>query len=185
MHAEVPIIGQEKDFSCGSATLMATLLYWLGDATPVDRESELWGALKIDPDVGAEPEAMVAVAQSLGLDAIPVLDLTLDDLRECLSSGITPILCLQAWKKGSLRYLVDYDDGHWVNLVGMDDKFAYIMDPWLARTEKAYGTIPLDQLDIRWHNPDDHGMPQEHMAVLIRGDHPAQPAPPAPVQPVP
>lgn len=178
---DAPIVGQRINFSCGSACLMACLLYWLGDETPVDDESELWGALAIDPESGAEPEAMARVARDLGLDAVPVLDLTIDDLREILAAGVTAILCLQAWKERAVSYLVDYDDGHYVLLVGMDHENAYVMDPLL---EGAYGEIPLGHLDTRWHNPDEEGMPQEHMAVLIRGQK-AHPAPSAPVEAVP
>lgn len=170
VQVEAPIVGQAENFSCGSAALFSCLLYWLGDATPVEEESELWGALAIDPETGAEPEAIAKVAQDLGLDAVPVLDLTLDDLRECLDGGMTAILCIQAWKDRDVRYLVDYDDGHYVVLVGMDEENAWVMDPWL---DSGYGKMPLLQLDQRWHNPDTEGMPQEHMAVLIRGEAPA------------
>jgi predicted double-glycine peptidase len=180
VHVESPIVGQVVNFSCGSAALMSCLLYWLGDGTPVNSESELWGALNIDPDSGAEPEAIASVARDLGLDAVPVLELTIEDLRECLEEGITCILCLQAWKERQVDYLYDYEDGHYVVLVGMDNKNAYVMDPWL---KDSYGFIPLGQLDTRWHNPDTEGFPQEHMAVLIRGEKP-HPGPAEPVEPV-
>ncbi len=168
MQVEVPIVTQSDDFSCGSACLMSVLLHWLGDALPVHAESELWGALAIDPEAGAAPEAIAKVARDMGLEALPILDLTIDDLRDCLDLGTTCILCLQAWKERPIDYLIDYEDGHYVVLVGMDARYAYVMDPWLS----SYGSLPIDQLDRRWHNPDEHGMPEEHMAVLIRGASP-------------
>jgi predicted double-glycine peptidase len=176
-----PLVGQRDDFSCGSAATMSCLLYWLGSKAPEQGESALWGALSMDPETGTEPEDIAKVSQGFGLDALPLLDLTVDDLRDCLALGMTVILCLQAWRDRKVRYLVDYIDAHYVVLVGMDETFAYVMDPWL---DSSYGSIPLDQLDIRWHNPDETGMPQEHMGILIRGKTPAIVAPPAPVEPV-
>jgi predicted double-glycine peptidase len=175
----VPLVEQPVDFSCGSAALFACLLYWLGEGAGLNAtsESELWGAIGIDAETGAEPEALAKVALELDLDAVPVMDLTIDDLRQCLEAGITAILCVQAWKKSDVRYRADYEDAHYVVLVGLDDEKATVMDPWL---ENAYGKIPLDQLALRWHNPDSEGQPQEHMAVLIRGKQPILQAPPMP-----
>jgi predicted double-glycine peptidase len=173
----VPIIPQSSDFSCGSACLLAVLHYWKGDNIGVSHEADLWKPLAIDTEAGAEPEQIVALAGQFGLAARHVLDLTQVDLQAALGKGQTVILLLQAWRERPVGWLVDWEDGHYIVLVGMDDANAFFMDPSI---HTSYGWMPREELDLRWHSPDTEGMPQFGAGVIIEGSAGARSFPAAP-----
>jgi hypothetical protein len=110
-------------------------------------------------------------------------NLSLDDLRAALDRGDTPILDIEAWpdpgtEKASWRE--DWDDGHYVALIGMDESYAYFMDP---SSDGKYAYIALPELSDRWHDEETrHGYKWrfEHLAVFIHGDRPPAPAAPRP-----
>jgi hypothetical protein len=100
--------------------------------------------------------------------------MSLDDLRAALARGDTVILDLQAWHD-PLREVIEkgwkeiWDDGHYVVLIAMDERFAYFMDP---STETGYVYVPLDELMDRWHDYEDrHGFVQRYyrLGLTIRG----------------
>lgn len=162
----VPIVPQSANFSCGSACLLAVLHYWKGDDIGLDHEADLWGPLAISRETGAEPEQIVGVAKDFGLHARHFVGMTQKDLRRFLADGSTVILLLQAWKERPIGWLADWDDGHYVVLVGMDGQNAYFMDPTI---HTSYGWMPLADLDARWHNPDRNGVPNFGEGVVVRG----------------
>ena len=62
----VPVVAQQTDYSCGPATLTATLRYW---QRPVACEEELYPLLHTTPKDGTEPFMLEAVARAHGLRA--------------------------------------------------------------------------------------------------------------------
>lgn len=167
----VPIVPQTADFSCGSACLLACLLYWKGNSLTVEREPELWGALNMDPTSGVEADRIAAVARRFGLLAASMQNMTVDALRGHLERGETVILCLQAWRdNGAEAYRSDWEDAHFVVLVGLDSMNAYFMDPMMRA---SYGWMSTVALHERWHSPDARGGAQHQVGIMIRGSVPA------------
>lgn len=144
----VPIMPQGTNYSCGPASLLAILHYWrVFDGN----ESELYGPLGTTPADGTEPEKIAAYAASrFHLRAEFKTGLTVDDLRTALAARKTVILDLQAWS-GSAHpdYARTWESGHYVVLVGLDDRFAYVMDP---EATGGYEYVTLSSLQERWHD---------------------------------
>jgi predicted double-glycine peptidase len=180
------LVRQQTDYSCGAASMQSVLKYWRAFD---GGEKELYGVLNTTSADGTEPQKLAEGARSFGLKADWRENLRFADLRAALERGDTPILAIQAWpdpgtEKASWRD--DWDDGHYVALIGMDDGYAYFMDP---SSDGKYAYITLPELSDRWHDAENrHGLTwrYDHLAVFIHGDGaPSAPAPRAPLQRMP
>jgi predicted double-glycine peptidase len=162
----VPIISQATPWTCGPASLMAALVYFgLYD----DTESRLATELGATPEQGIDPGSIAALARRLGLHAEVRTGLTLDDLAAELARGSVVILAVQAWAARPVDPATDWEDGHYVVLVGIDEARVYAMDP-SVRT--GYAFLERDALLARWHDYDVRGGRREayqHLGVVLRG----------------
>lgn len=173
----VPIISQATSWTCGPASLMAALVYF---GVYDDTESRLTAELGATPEQGVDPASLAAVARKFGLEAEVRTGLTLDDLATELARGSVVILAVQAWAARPVDPTTDWEDGHYVVLVGLDDARVYAMDP-SVRT--GYGYLERDALLRRWHDYDVRAGRREayqHLGVVLRGHaalhaYPAQP----------
>lgn len=159
---KLPIRKQELDFSCGAASLMSVLNYW---KVCNGKESSLYKDLEITAKYGVKPEKLAEVAIKHNLFAEIREQQTLDDLSVALRQGYTVILALQSWtEKNPVSWIDDWDDGHYVVLVGMDEENIFIMDPIID----TYGYIPKDEFMERWHDTNDEETPLYQLAIYIR-----------------
>jgi predicted double-glycine peptidase len=176
----VPLISQATPWTCGAASLMAALVYFGVFDEP---ESRLDDELHATPEQGVHPERIAAEARAFGLAAEVRTGLTLDQLAAELARGSIVILDLQAWPAGrSARASLDvgWEDGHYVVLVGLDDRHVYAMDP-SVRTGYAY--LTRDALLKRWHDyevRDGRREEYERLGIVLRGraalrSYPAEP----------
>ena len=62
--------------------------------------------------------------------------------------GIGPVLAKQGFTV-YVDYTADWDDGHYVVVVGYDDAHFYFMDPSVLG---SYTYLPLEALLARWHD---------------------------------
>jgi len=168
---QVPIVSQATEYSCGAAALLGILFYW----QVYDRnESSLFKALNVTEENGTAPDSIVQVAQSFGLKAELKRKQTLADLRAALSEGVTTILEIQAWRDEhrAVDWKDDWDDGHYVDLIAMDENYLYVMDP---SAHFGYGAIPMSEFMDRWHDVDTidgKNVIQEQVALYIKGKNP-------------
>jgi predicted double-glycine peptidase len=144
----VPLVAQQTEYSCGPAALASILRHhhvWNG------RERELYTLLRTHPQHGTLPEDLAAGARRFGLQAAVERDMTIERLRALLAERKLVILDVQAWPedKRPLPWSERWDDGHYVVLIGMDERFGFLMDP---SVEGAFAYAPLDELDARWHD---------------------------------
>ena len=170
--ARFPHVHQATATSCGAACLIMCALYWLGEAIPWQREKSVYSALRLGKD-GAEPDAIAAVAERIGLHATARTGMTQADLATLLAEGTPVILGLQAWRtlKSPPAWRDDWDDGHYVVAVGIKDAALVVRDPSLWVSD---GLIPLDELDDRWHLPLTADERATGVGIPIRGDKPAK-----------
>ena len=180
--AGIPDVRQSTGYSCGAAALQAVLAYW-GTS---EREDRLMARLHTTPQNGTSPDNIVRVAGEYGLKAKLWEGLTLEDLEAALRQGLTVIVDLQAWReKDEKPWTETWDDGHYMDLLGMDAKNLYFEDPSLLGSR---GFIPRAEFVDRWH--DYEGEPPldardrkyVHMAIFIKGDHRVSAAPLKPVK---
>ncbi len=166
----LPLVKQTADYDCGAASLYSVLVYW--DAYNGD-ETGLFPLLATTPKDGTDPVHLVIGADHYGLKAGITEHMTLDDLRDALERGDTVILDLQAWRDGKTKKTAwkdDWDDGHYVVLLAMDEENAFVMDP---SAEGGYAWLPQTELVERWHDFEDRHGPKvhyHHLGIIIHGN---------------
>jgi predicted double-glycine peptidase len=169
----VPLVRQATSWSCGAAALEAVLYYWRVFDGP---EDELWSPLHATPRDGTEPFRIAALARErFGLRAEYKTDVTLDQLRRAIGERQTVIVDLEAWAddKQPREWASDWDDGHYVVAVAIDDANLYVMDP---STAAGYAFLTIDDFLARWHDVEVKKKVQ-HMAIFIAGKTPLQSMP--------
>jgi predicted double-glycine peptidase len=176
---DVPDVRQSTGYTCGASALQAVLAYW-GTS---EREDRLAARLGSTPEAGTRPDAILRVAGEFGLSAELREGLELSDLERAVAGGTTVIVDLQAWRdRAGLPWIETWDDGHYMVLLGMDPDALYFEDPSLLGVR---GVIPRQEFVDRWHDyegapPLDPGdRKYVHMAIFLKGDHPARPGGPA------
>ena len=179
----LPITTQETNYSCGAASALSVLRYW--HAYDGDERS-LYELLGTRPQDGTPPEGIARGLGQLGLRAGLRERMTLGDLRAALRHGDSVILDIQAWREDEdTPWSERWQDGHYVALAGMDEHYAYLMDP---STPDRYAYVPLPELLERWHDYEDRdGPPRRYyqLGIVVRGAKPLpRPATP-PVSPEP
>lgn len=176
----VPLVSQAWPWTCGGASLMATLLYFGVFDGPESRLDEEMGAT---PDNGTRVVNIVAEARRFGLTADARTGLALADLERELSHGVVVIVALQAWPTSPVAdWRTHWEDGHYVVVVGLDSDRVYVMDPSI-RT--GYGYLTRDQFVQRWHDydvQDGRRVVYDQLGIVIRGEkrlsrYPAEPVP--------
>jgi predicted double-glycine peptidase len=176
----VPLISQARPWSCGAAALMATLLYF---GVFDDAESRLDAELAVTTEQGTRVTSIVDEARRFGLEADARTGLTLDDLSAEVARGTVVIVALQAWPTHAVAdWRTNWEDGHYVVVVGLADDRVYVMDP-SVRT--GYGYLTRAQFLERWHDydlEDGHRVVYDRLGIAIHGHarlsrYPDQPSP--------
>ena len=176
----VPLISQARPWTCGAAALMGALLYF---GVFDDAESRLDTELGSTPEDGTRVTRLEAEARRYGLEVDARTGLTLDDLASEVARGEVVIVALQAWPAHTVPdWRTSWEDGHYVDVVGLDAERVYVMDP-SVRTGYAY--LPRDQFLARWHDYDlENGqrVVYDRLGIAIRGQarlshYPEEPTP--------
>jgi predicted double-glycine peptidase len=169
-HLSVPLVRQATTYSCGAAALLSIFYYWNVYDGP---EVSLWKRLHTTEKDGTEPEPIARVARELHLRAQVRREVSLEEVRAALARGETVILDLQAWPDKKRDWSSDWDDGHYVVLVGADERFFYVMDP---STPAEYAYLAIDEFLTRWHDEERVGgkwKHVQHLAIFISGPQPS------------
>lgn len=170
----VPDVRQSTNYSCGASALQAVLSYWGGEDL---REDVLMKKLNITNE-GASPEDIIRVAQDMGFEAEFEENITLADLEESIKAGIPVIIVGQAWRDNETTpWDNDWDDGHYMVVIGLDERNVYLEDPSILGSR---GYIPRQEFLQRWH--DSRSDPTSytnirkmiHAGIFIKGKGPAK-----------
>jgi len=165
---------QSTEYSCGASALQAVLSYWgrQGD------EPELIELMHTNSEVGTYPEDIVRGARALGFDAEMKDHLTLDEVQRFTAGGDPMIALSQVWrshKEGASSVADEWDNGHYIVVLGVDDDYVYFQDPYV-RMSKAF--VPRKSFEDHWHQVMggiSSGNPKLiHVGVLVRGTRPAK-----------
>lgn len=172
----VPDVRQSQPYSCGAAALQAVFSYWGIDV----REGVLMQELNTSENTGTAPDAIVRVARNHNLEAELRTNLTLADLERSIAQKVPVIIACQAWRDTSMANLSwddDWEDGHYMVVIGLDNDTVYFEDPSMLGTR---GIIPRQEFLSRWH--DYLGVPPfstnstvlSHAGIFIQGTVPAK-----------
>jgi len=164
---------QSTEYSCGASALQAVLSYW---RRRVD-EAELMELMHTNSEVGTYPEDMVRGARSLGFDAEMKDHLTLDEVQRFTAGGDPMIALAQVWRshKGASSVADEWDSGHYIVVLGVDDDYVYFQDPYV-RMSKAF--VPRKSFEDHWHQVMggvSTGNPNlVHVGIFVKGKKPAK-----------
>lgn len=142
---QVPLARQATNYTCGVAALQSVLHYF-GQSY---RQDVLAEALHSDPEQGTNYKRMAAFAQASGIGCEAHEGLSITMLRNMIDEGKPVIIALQAWGESGVDYATDWEDGHYVVVVGYDDAHFYFMDPSVLGNH-TYLTV--EALSARWHD---------------------------------
>lgn len=177
----VPLVRQATSYSCGAAAVLAVLQYW---GSYDGGEGGLYAELGTTPEDGTDPRSMAKVLGEKGLETSWREGMTEADLEGHLARGETVIIDIQAWAEDDKTpddYSDNWEDGHYVVLIGMDDTYLYVMDPSVSA---GYGYFARSELKARWRDYEDRGgvvWRNSGLGIVSRGK--ARPAGfPAPLQ---
>jgi predicted double-glycine peptidase len=166
---------QSTEYSCGASALRSVLSYW---GKQVD-EAELMKLLGTSEDVGTYPEDIVRGARALGFDAEAVDNLTLEAVEKFTATGSPMIALGQVWRsrrQSSASVADDWDDGHYIVVLGVDRDYVYFQDPYI-RMSKAF--VPRKTFEAHWHQVMGGDLIRNpkliHLGIFIRGSRPAPP----------
>jgi ABC-type bacteriocin/lantibiotic exporter with double-glycine peptidase domain len=165
---DLPTGRQTFDFDCGAKALQIVMAYYGVDV----REDELLEELRCDQH-GTPLENMIYVAEKYGFQVAASNGVSLDTVKQYLDAKHPVIVAVQAWAQ---RYMtledwkVDYDDGHYVIVIGYDDRIIIFEDP--ASFRRTWMTE--EEFLVRWHDIDPRTQQKfEHFAMVLLGKQPA------------
>ncbi len=160
---------QITEYSCGASALQAVLSYWGNDLD----ETAIMQIIGTSEDVGTYPENIVRGVRALGLEAEAREKLTLDEVRRF---GHPMIALCQVWRSqrsSAPRPEDDWDNGHYIVVLGVDDEYVYFQDPYL-RMGKAF--VTRQTFERHWHQimgGEAAGNPRlVHLGIFVRGERP-------------
>jgi hypothetical protein len=166
----VPDVRQKTLYSCGPSSLEAVLEYYGVECT----EAELIAESETDPEIGAEIDRLAEVARRRGLETWLAENFAIEDLEREVRAGHPVIVLTQSWRTNpQTPWRQDWDDGHYLVVIGIDPWFVYVEDPSL---EDARGFIPREEFLDRWHCWNMEGERAFRQALVVRG-RPAARAP--------
>lgn len=157
---DFPSVRQATSYTCGAAALQSVLAYY-GKDFP---EKDLAEKLGTNSDDGTDSERMAAFAKKCGLSAY-LGSLSFKDIRSALDRKWPVILAIQAYAdKSPEEYKKDYQNGHYVVVIGYDEAGLYFADPSMYHR----GFLSYDECAKRWHDIDDNRKVR-NLALIIAG----------------
>lgn len=164
----VPDTRQSTNYSCGASALQAVLMYYGEEYL----ETELMQLLGTTTN-GTNPRDIARVARELGFSTEIRENLTIADLEASVAKGVPVIIAAQAWREDTQTPWKDrWEDGHYMVVVGTDDKYVYFEDPSILGSK---GKIPRQEFLDRWHDVDEK--PYLQSGIFISGKTPSPPPP--------
>jgi ABC-type bacteriocin/lantibiotic exporter with double-glycine peptidase domain len=168
MVIDLPTGRQTFDFDCGAKALQLVMAYYGVDV----REDELLGELQCDQD-GTPLGNMIHVAEKYGFQVAAGNGVSLDTVKQYLDAKHPVIVVVQAWAE---RYMAledwkaDYDDGHYVIVIGYSNGIIIFQDPTSFRRT----WMTEEEFLVRWHDMDPRTQQKfEYFAMALLGKQPA------------
>ena len=168
MIIDLPTGRQAFDFDCGAKSLQIVMAYFGLDVS----EGELLEELKCSSE-GCSIKNMIRFARMKGFRVIARCGVTLNRVKYYLDKRIPVIVLLQAWAEIPMtleQWENDFDDGHYVIVVGYNDSIVVFEDP--ASFRKTW--LTEEEFLIRWHDADPATKSKlEHFAMVLLGKEPS------------
>jgi len=142
---EFPILRQTYNYDCGAKAIQSVLVYYGIDVNE-GNIMELANTNKW----GTSIAGLKKVARYFGLKYKDG-KMTIRDLKKSIDNKILVIIALQAWAgKKKINWEKDWEDGHYVVVIGYSNKKIYFADP--SAISRTY--LSINELRKRWHDVD-------------------------------
>ena len=146
---DFPGFRQTYEWNCGTTALNMVLAYFGNDINEV----ELIKATGSNKETGTPIEGIKKAAKQYGLK-FKEGSFTTEDLKEHIDKGWPTLIMIQAWsRQDNPDWKNEWDQGHYVDCVGYDEKRLYFADPMAIK--RVFLTDSA--LNGRWHGWDDNG----------------------------
>ena len=162
---DFPEVRQGTDYTCGDSA-MQSVLYYYGIEF---REDQLIKRLHTTHD-GTDPGAIADFAKAEGF-SVDMHAMTIADIKQYIDQAIPVIVDIQAWSGHQHpHYKGDYDDGHYVVVIGYDDERFIFEDPSMMNR----GYLTFVEFLERWHDVENgpKGLHITHLGIAIYGKPP-------------
>lgn len=149
----------ETTYSCGAAAVRCVAEYFgFGPTTEA-----AWRKLLLTNSThGTPPSHIVRCLNQFKLKVVARKNLQLEQLVDAVDRGC-PVICpIQAW--GTYYQYRKIDSGHYVVLIGYDDRNFYFEDSSIRR---ARGWITQAKFLNRWHDTDMYGTYFNQSGLII------------------
>lgn len=143
----VPPVAQTTNVTCGPACFGAVLEF-LGVRAP--SEAKLSELLNTTYE-GTADYSIIRLAREYGFTAWMKRGTTLADLERYVRQKKAIIVTIRAW-----------GEGHWVVVVGIDNNYVYVMDPWKNR---RYRRIERARFKTYWADPSDRNYKNDTIII--------------------
>lgn len=141
----VPDALQFSDFDCGDMCVQAVMAYYGTDLNEV----KLLKKLKTRKSDGTGSEHIIEFFKRKKFN-VESRSMEIKDLKSFINRKIPVIILAQAWKNSDVKYKRTESFGHYMVVIGYDEKNIYFEDP--AMFGKGY--IPIKEFEKRWHALD-------------------------------
>ncbi len=158
-----PELRQTFDYDCGAEVLQAVLVYYGREVS----EEVVLKLAKTSKEEGTAISRILGTLEHFGL-LFDKRVLTVGDLKMYIDRKIPVIILLQAWREEKIDYAKDFDDGHWVVVIGYDDDRIIFEDPYTF--ERSF--LVEEELNERWHGQED-GQAINHLGIAVYGPEPS------------
>ena len=158
---------QDVSFSCGPTALQSVLAYFGYQGRNLQSEAKLIQATHAEPGLGSDPTQIKRVAETYGLSAEIREGMSLADLEDLTRRCIPVTVVCQAWREDDQKgksWTTAWDNGHYMNVIGVDEQFVYLEDPALSKT---IGWIPRAEFLERWHDVGRDGRKWIQMGIAF------------------
>lgn len=143
-----PVAGQSTNYSCGAAAMQSALAYY-GLAYS---EEHLMKEMGTNAKDGTDHHRMAAYANKVGVKAEVRTNVPIAEVAQALSRDQLVVIECQAHEDRPGKdkdYTNVWDSGHYMVVIGLDDKTIYFMDPSLGGYR---GYLPIPEFMVRWHD---------------------------------
>lgn len=156
-----PELKQVCEYDCGACALESVFMYYGVDVFEKDI-IEIAGTV---PKNGTSIKGILKAIKHFGFES-ELKELNIEDLKKYIDKKIPIILRLQAWSQHqNTDWIKDWKDGHYVVVIGYDNKNFYFEDPWT--TDRTY--LNFEELLERWHDIDVDDKKYLNCGIIIKG----------------
>lgn len=160
---DFPRVRQSHSHDCGPKALQAILVYYGIDA----KTGRLTELTKTTAE-GTSISNILATIKHYGLKIVSKA-MTINEIVGYIDKNIPVMIVLQAWtKKDNVDWKNNWDDGHYVDVIGYDGERLIFMDPsCFYRTSLLYKNV-LE----RWHDVESNGTKYLQHGIAVFGIKP-------------